>query len=114
MSSAADKTSPAPSASRNPFEIARSHLIRRLLELEVPPAHAIAEAPDLIRDAANIFDGWLRQVGEHVADVTDASSEPINLDLFTGQFLGAVDGNATYAVEQAMEFAPRRYTMRRA
>lgn len=98
-------------AARNPLEQARMHLIARLWELSVPPQHAIADIPDLIREAANIFDEWLYAVGNHVG-------ERVNVDLdmrnFQGACLGAVEGNATYEIESAIEDSRRFRTLRRA
>jgi hypothetical protein len=105
MSAAADtQTSPT----QNPFKAARLALIQRLLALPVP--EAIGDVADHLKDAANIFDQWLYAVGSGVAD-----SVPADVDMrsFQGAFLGAVDGNATYEVECAMEAASRRRSFAR-
>lgn len=96
--------------SRNPFEIARSHLIARLVQMSVPPAHAIAEAGDHIKDAANLFDEWLAAVGGAVADRVNVD---VDYRVFQGAFLGAVDGNATYEVECVIARASQYRTLRR-
>ncbi|WP_407146297.1 hypothetical protein [Bradyrhizobium sp. ORS 86] len=110
---AATETSPAVlavpassnSPSRNPFEVARSALIKRLVDIEVPRELSLRTRPlefsalaDHIREAANIFDEWLFAIGTEVAD---NANRTVDLRLFTGAFLGAVDGNATYATETA-------------
>lgn len=109
MSSAAALSS--PSASRNPLEAIRSHLIRRLCELPMPAAHAIGEVPELLRDAANIFDEFLFAIGQHVG-------ERVNVDMdirpFQGAFLGAVEGNADYEIECVIERSSQYRTLRRA
>ena len=92
---------------RNPFEVARSHLIRRILELQVPNAVRTFPSPaefkavaDHVRQAAAIFDEWLAAIGHEVRD--NASIE-IDADVFDGAFVGAVDGNATYACDNAAD-----------
>ncbi|MCS3725457.1 hypothetical protein [Bradyrhizobium betae] len=108
MSAAADTTSSKPAPSQNPFKAASAALIARLLALPVP--EAIGEVSDHLRDAANIFDQWLYAVGSGVADrvATDVDMRP-----FQGAFLGAVDGNATYEAECAVETASRRRSFAR-
>ncbi|QPF81629.1 hypothetical protein IC762_17535 [Bradyrhizobium genosp. L] len=90
---------------RNPFEAARSALIRRLVEMEVPRELSLrprrdefAHLADHIRDAANLFDEWLFAIG---AEVAENANRAVDLRLFSGAFLGAVDGNATHATETA-------------
>jgi hypothetical protein len=87
-------------ASRNPFEIARAHLIRRLIDAEVPRALPVRPhsscfdaVADHIKDFANIFDEWLTAVGEEIAD---NSHNNVDMNLFRDAFLCAVDGNAVY------------------
>lgn len=115
MSTAAATLSPSPALSndpaRNPFEVARSHLIAALVNMRVPAAHAVGDASDHIKDAANLFDEWLFAIG-------GAVQERVNADLdfrtFQGVFLGAVEGDAAYAVKVAVEESSRYRTLRRA
>lgn len=97
------------STTQNPFEAARAALIQRLLALPVPSA--IGEVSDHLRDAANIFDQWLYAVGSGVADsvMVDVDMRP-----FSGAFLGAIDGNASYEVECVLESVDRYGNPRRA
>jgi len=105
--------------SRNPFEVARSHLIRRILELQAPVAYPNFPTPSHhegvaahIREAAVIFDEWLAAVG---AEVRDNATTLIDAGLFSGSFVGAVDGNETWACEsEALALIDDRRTMRRA
>ena len=94
-----------PSPSLNPFEIARAHLIRRLVEIDVPKpfpvrAHSscFTTVGEHIRDMAIIFDEWLALVGEEIAD---NSHNPVDMRLFREAFLGAVDGQAIYETQCA-------------
>lgn len=107
MSAAADTKSSTTSPA-NPFEAARQALIARLLALPVP--QALGEVSDHLRDAANIFDQWLYAVGSGVADHVTVD---VDMRSFQGAFLGAVDGNASYEVDCAVERAGRRRTLRR-
>ncbi len=117
MSSAAATLSPQlpasvdPQPSRNPLEIARSLLIRELVDVQVPPAHAIADIPELIRDVANILDRWLYAVGGVVADQVNVD---VDMRVFTGAFLGAIEGNADYEVQCVVERSSQYRTLRRA
>ena len=105
--------------SRNPFEVARSHLIRRILELQAPvafpnfptPGHHESVAAHL-REAAEIFDEWLAAIG---AEVRDNATISISAGLFSGSFAAAIDGNETYALEcEALALIEERRAMRRA
>lgn len=105
--------------SRNPFEVARSHLIRRLLELQAPVAYPNFPTPghhegvaSHIREAAQIFDEWLAAVG---SEVRDNATTQVSAGLFAGSFFAAVDGNETGACEdQAESLRDERRAMRRA
>lgn len=105
--------------SRNPFEVARSHLIRRILELQAPVAYPNFPSPGHhegvaahIREAAVIFDEWLAAVG---AEVRDNATTSISAGLFSGSFFAAVDGNETWSLEsEAQALIEDRRTMRRA
>jgi hypothetical protein len=107
MSAAADTTSTKPPS--NPFEAARAALIERLLTLPVP--HALGEVADHLKDVANICDQWLFAIGGAVAEHV---SVDVDMRQFSGAFLGAVDGNATYELECVTEAASRRRSYRRA
>lgn len=113
---------PAPTRSQNPFEAARLTLVRMVLEMKAPAAYPNFPSPSdhegvaaHIRDAAQIFDIWLAAVG---AEVRDNAVAAIDANLFSGSFLGAVDGNETYACEaqgeSLREYAAERRSMRRA
>lgn len=94
-------------ASRNPFAVAHSHLIRRLLEMKVPKGISLRtprrgefeEIADFIRELANVCDECLYAVG---AEVADNAARAIDMRLFTGAFLGAVEGNAAYEAATAL------------
>lgn len=112
----------APTRSNNPFEAARLKLIKALLGMKAPNAYPSYPCPDdhegiaaHIRDAALIFDEWLAAVG---AEVRDNAVTSISAGLFAGSFMGAVDGNETYAAEEQAEalreYAAERHSMRRA
>jgi len=96
----------APAPSANPFERARLALIARLLKERAPGAISLRRprlsefeaVADHIRDMANIFDEWLREIGSEVAD---NAHEAVDMRQFTGTFLAAVDGNATFEVCEA-------------
>ncbi|WP_445222210.1 hypothetical protein ACKWRH_21380 [Bradyrhizobium sp. Pa8] len=94
---------------QNPFEAARQALIARLLTLPVP--QAIGEVSEHLKDAANIFDQWLYAVGSGVADHVTID---VDMRSFQGAFLAAVDGNATYEAECAVDRASHRRSFRRA
>jgi len=105
--------------SRNPFEVARSHLIRRILELQAPVAYPNFPTPghhegvaSHIREAAEIFDEWLAAIG---AEVRDNATTSISAGLFSGSFTAAVDGNEAWACEsEAQALIEDRRAMRRA
>ena len=93
--------------SNNPFERARATLIAALSRMPVPqPIGSFPIAGDFeaigdhLREAAAIFDGWLRDIGHQVSD---NASAPLDLTQFDDAFTGAIDGNATYVCEQAAE-----------
>lgn len=114
--------SPTPIRSQNPFEAARLALVKRLLELKAPASYPNFPSPadhegiaSHIREAAGIFDDWLAAIG---AEVRDNATTSISAGLFAGSFIGAVDGNETYACESQgealREYAAERRSMRRA
>lgn len=95
---------PSP-LSQNPFEAARLTLIKALLQMRTPKAYPCAPSPDdheavaaHIREAAQIFDVWLAAIG---AEVRDNAVTYISAGLFAGSFTGAIDGNETFACEDA-------------
>lgn len=92
---------------QNPFEAARLSLINRLLTLKAPKAYPSFPSPAdhegiaaHIREAAEIFDGWLAAIG---SEVRDNATTGISAGLFAGSFIGAVDGNETGACEEQAE-----------
>ena len=96
--------SPEP-LSQNPFEAARLTLIKRLLQMRAPKAYPASPSPSdhetvatHLREAAAIFDEWLAAIG---AEVRDNAVTYISAGLFSGSFVGAVDGNETWACEEA-------------
>jgi hypothetical protein len=88
-------------SSKNPFETARRKLIAGLLKIKAPASYPAFPTPSdheavaaHIREAAAIFDEWLAAIG---SEVRDNAASPIDANLFAGSFLGAVDGNETWA-----------------
>ncbi len=107
---------------QNPFETARRTLIAALLTMTAPDAYPNFPSPSdhetvagHIREAAQIFDDWLAAVG---SEVRDNAVTAIDRHLFSGSFLGAVDGNETGACtmqgEALRDFAMERRNYRRA
>jgi len=89
----------------SPFETARLALIARLSAMTAPRGFVSFPHPtdfevvaDHIREAAAIFDEWLAAIG---AEVRDNSNCHVSTDLFAGSFTAAVDGNETWACEEA-------------
>lgn len=97
----------ATTPTRSPLAAAQSKLIRRILELRTGEGLV-----DLVKDSANIFDEWLFEIGSHLAETVTPDVE-VDLRLFSGQCLGAVDGNATYEIECAQRQSGRRTSARR-
>ena len=98
-------TSPSD-LSRNPFEVARSHLIRRLLEVVVAKPVRVFPGPSgfqavrqMIRDVAEIHDEWLRAIGDQIEDNSPYSIDSTDFD---GAALAGVD-NALFACDQIAE-----------
>lgn len=94
-----------PALVRNPFEVARRKLVASLLALKAPAAYPAYPCPDdhegiaaHLREAAAIFDEWLAAVGH---EVRDNAATSISAGLFTGSFSGAIEGNETWACEEA-------------
>lgn len=107
---------------QNPFEAARRKLIASLLALHAPAAYPSFPSPAdhegiaaHIREAAAIFDEWLAAIG---GEVRDNAVTAIDANLFSGSFIGAVDGNETGVCEEQAEalreYASERRAMRRA
>ncbi len=97
----------SPDKPNNPFEVARRALITALVEIPVPGA--ITHFPladefeavrDHIRDASQLFDAWLADIGHQIK-----ANAPARVDMsqFDGAFTAAIDGNATYECDQAAE-----------
>jgi hypothetical protein len=106
---------------QNPLQTATLALVKRLLQVETPDAYPAYPTPahhegvaGFIREVATICDEWLAAVGSEVRDNAVTS---IDANLFSGSFLGAVDGNETGACEaqgEALrEFASERRASRR-
>ncbi len=107
---------------QNPFETARLSLISRLLNLKAPKAYPNFPSPDdhegvaaHIREAAQLFDEWLAAIGSEVRDNAVTS---VDRHMFSGSFMGAVDGNETGVCEEQasalIEYAEERRSVRRA
>lgn len=97
-------TQPRP---QNPFESARLKLIQALLSMKAPKPISTFPIPcefnsvaDHLREAATIFDEWLGAIGHQVAD---NASHNVDMRVFEGAFTGAIDGNATYEIENVAE-----------
>jgi hypothetical protein len=114
---AAAASTPAPA--RNPFETARRKLVAALNAMTAPAAYPSFPSPDdhegiaaHLREAAAIFDEWLAAVGHEVRANANTS---ISAGLFSGSFSGAIEGNETWACEEAaIEMRWNRATRRRA
>lgn len=108
-----------PVPTKNPFEAARLALIKALSGMKAPKAYPCAPQPsdhetiaDHLREAAAIFDVWLAAVG---AEVRDNTTRSVSAGLFSGSFVGAIDGNETFACDEAAEaLREERMSMRRA
>lgn len=115
----ADIATITPPRSQNPFEAARLKLIAALLAMKAPAAYPSFPSPadhtaiaDHLREAADIFDGWLAAIG---SEVRDNASGHVSADLFAGSFTAAIDGNETWAIEQQGEqLVEQRRSLRRA
>jgi hypothetical protein len=101
---------------QNPLQTATLALVKRLLQVEVPAAYPASPSPadhegvaNLIREVASIADEWLAAIG---SEVRDNAVTAIDANLFSGSFLGAVDGNETWAAEMQGE-ALRGYAAER-
>lgn len=114
-------TLPQPTTTTNPLRPAMASLISGLLALALPRYPADPSPSDHegfaghIRQAAQLFDDYLAAIG---AEVRDNAVTSIDGHMFAGSFLGAVDGNETYACEEQAEalreFASERRAERRA
>lgn len=92
-------------ANKNPIETALLVLVKRLLEMKAPRAYPTFPSPDdhlSMKDhlilAAELFDDYLAAIG---AEVRDNANCAIDKDLFSGTVMRAIDGNETYALEEA-------------
>lgn len=94
--------------SQNPFEAARLSLINSLItRLKAPKAYPAFPSPDdhlgvadHVRQGAEIFDEWLAAIG---AEVRDNAVTQVSSGMFSGSFMGAVDGNETGVCEEQAE-----------
>lgn len=105
-----------PITKQNPFEAARLALISRLLSLKAPAAYPTFPSPDHhegiaahLREAAQIFDGWLAAIG---SEVRDNAATSVDVCMFAGSFEAAIDGNETGVCEEQGE-ALREYASER-
>jgi hypothetical protein len=90
-----------PIRSQNPLETARLALVKKLLALSVPSVLTDFGAVNAhMLEAAAIVDEWVASLGNVLADNTTAS---VDLRSFKEPLTYALDGNATYAFEQAIE-----------
>jgi lipase chaperone LimK len=114
-------TNLTPITKQNPFEAARLSLISALLSLKAPSAYPSFPSPDdhegiaaHLREAAQIFDGWLAAVG---AEVRDNAVTSVDVRMFAGSFEAAIEGNETYEIESQgealREYASERRSQRR-
>lgn len=93
-------------ASPSPFETIRSSLVSRLASLQVPKGFSLQmprrgefdEVAAFIRDLANVCDEALYAIGSEVAD---NAARGIDMSVFSGAFLGAVEGNADFVTRSA-------------
>lgn len=90
---------------KNPFEAARLSLVKALTALKAPAAYPSFPSPDdhegtaaHLREAAAIFDEWLAAVGHQVRE---NATTGVSSNLFNGSFAGAIEGNETWACEEA-------------
>jgi hypothetical protein len=99
-----------PKAERtDPIAKAHHALVRELSRIEIPriavspePEHFEAVA-DYIRRVTDLFDvTWLQAIG---AEVASNALCTVDQKMFTGQFVGAIDGNATYELDACAEAA---------
>lgn len=90
---------------KNPFETARRKLVAALLGMKAPAAYPAFPSPAdhegiaaHLREAASIFDEWLAAVG---CEVRANATTGVSHNLFNGSFSGAIEGNETWACEEA-------------
>ena len=114
-----DVANPMPVISGNPLAKAHEAMVRELSRVVVPRIDVspvpeqMEDVADYIERTARMFDRWLLKVGEELQ-----SNATVNIDMsvFTDQFLGAVQGNATHecdreaeALREDFQEAGRRY-----
>lgn len=97
----------SPDRVNNPFEAARRGLIAAISAIDVPAPYGSWPMPDdhlalrdHIRAMSNQFDMWLRTVGE---EARANSAHAFDLKVFDSAYADAVDGWATYELEQQAE-----------
>ncbi len=107
MSAASTSSTTTTIRSQNPFEAARLALIQKLLRLQVPKALSsypipsdFVELANHVREASAIFDEWIETIGFQVEQ-----NAPCNVDqrAFCGAYTGAIEGNATFEIEEVGE-----------
>jgi hypothetical protein len=99
----------ASPTSQNPIARAHFALIKELARMHVPSL-SVSPTPeefddvaDYLRRVTDLFDvSWLQPIGQEVQSNALCS---INTQMFCGQFVGAIDGNATHEIQAAREAA---------
>lgn len=92
---------PTPIRVQNRLETARNVLVKKLLALPVPKVLTDYGAVNAhMMEAAAIVDEWCASLGDILSDNTTAS---VDLRLFKEPLTYALDGNASYAFEQAIQ-----------
>lgn len=94
--------------SANPFEAARLSLIQRLLQIKAPKAFGpfplatdFLAVRDHLVDMVEAFDDWCETIGFRVQENT--TCEAFDISCFNNTFSAAVDGNATFILEECAE-----------
>ncbi len=97
----------SPDRVNNTFEMARRRLVKALVDMEVPAPYGSWPEPEdheavkhHIRYASDVFDTWLRTIGE---EVERNAYRSIDMRCFTGKYAEAVDGWATYELDREVE-----------
>jgi hypothetical protein len=100
-------TGPSPSElARNPFEVARSHAIRRLLEVVLPKAPGAFASPaffraviETMREVCEINDDFVRAIGDQVETASPYEVDSRDFDRVSSDGIG----DAAYACERIAE-----------
>lgn len=91
----------ASPTSTNPISKAHFAMIRELARMHIPTVDGSPEGfedcADYIRRVTALFDvTWLQAVG---TEIESNASNTVDLNMFCGQFVGAIDGNATHELD---------------